>query len=46
MKAKQISEQVIALMMKHSKLIESRRKRGYSAEAIVKAVLAKEEAKR
>lgn len=42
----QEDEQALALMLKHSKLIESRRKRGYSAEAIAKAVREAEDRKR
>lgn len=43
---KKLDEQVLALMMKHSKLIESKRKRGFSAEAIVKAIREAEDRKR
>ena len=46
MKKKRITnEYLLELMMKHSKLIESRRKRGFSAEAIAKAVLEAEQKK-
>lgn len=46
MKTKQIDEQVAALMMKHSRFIESRRRKGWTTDQIVKEVLARENAKR
>lgn len=46
MKKKRITnEYLIELMMKHSRLIESRRKRGFSAEAIAKEILSREQKK-
>lgn len=46
MKHKQINAELLKLMMRHHKLIAAKRKRGFSAEAIAKTVLAAESSRR
>ena len=43
---KTIDAELLALMMKHHKLISQKRKRGFSEEAIAKAVTSAEQSKR
>lgn len=40
------NEYLLELMMRHSRLIESKRRRGFSAEAIARVVLERENSKR
>lgn len=46
MKHKPIDAELLALLMRHHKLISQKRKRGFSEEAIAKVILAKESSKR